>query len=83
MDMRDNTTTGDSGLDKGIELFITSDCKLQVSWSDSLHLKILRSIEMHDKEGAQVAMRGHLADTYDRLSILLPELNLETKVYDI
>ena len=32
---------------------------------------------MHDKEGAQVAMRGHLADTYDRLSILLPELNLE------
>jgi hypothetical protein len=38
---------------------------------------------MHDKEGAQVAMRGHLADTYDRLSILLPELNLETKVYDI
>ena len=48
-----------------------------------LHFEILQSIENHHKEGAKAAMKKHLADTYNRLSILLPELNLETKVYDI
>ena len=47
-----------------------------------LHFEILNAIELRNKEGAQTAMKEHMADTYDRLSILLPELNLETKVYD-
>ena len=46
-----------------------------------LHFEILESIGNHHKEGAKAAMKKHLADTYNRLSILLPELNLETKAY--
>ena len=47
-----------------------------------LHFEILNAIEMRDRERAETAMRDHMADTYDRLSALLPELNLETKIYD-
>ena len=44
MDVRNDTTTGDGGLDKGIELFITSDGKKQMSWGDSLDLQILTGV---------------------------------------
>lgn len=44
VNVRDHTTTGDGGLDQSIELFVTSDGELQVSWGYSLHLKILGSV---------------------------------------
>ena len=44
MDVRDNTTSSNSSLDKSVELFVTSDGEQQVSRSDSLNLEILRSI---------------------------------------
>lgn len=44
MDVWDNTTASDGGLDESVELLITSDSELQVSWSDSLNLKILGSV---------------------------------------
>ena len=44
MDVRDDTTTGNSGLDQGIELLVTSNGKLQMSWGNSLHFEILGSV---------------------------------------
>ena len=44
MDVWDDTSAGDGGLDESVELLITSDGKLQVSWGDSLHLEVLGSV---------------------------------------
>ena len=44
MDVWDDTTTSDGSLDESVELFVTSDSELEMSWSDSLHLKILGSV---------------------------------------
>ena len=44
-----------------------------------LHFEILEAIEIHDRESAEFAMRKHMADTYERLSKLLPELKSEIK----
>ena len=41
VDVRDHTTASNSGLDQGVKLFITSNSELQMSRSNSLHLKIL------------------------------------------
>lgn len=42
--MWDDTSSSDGGLDEGVELLITSDGELKMSWSDSLHLKILGGV---------------------------------------
>lgn len=44
VDVRDNTTSSNSGLDESVELFVTSDGEQQVSRSDSLHFEIFGSI---------------------------------------
>ena len=44
VDVGDHTTAGDGGLDQGIQFLVTSDGQLQVSWCNSLHLQVLRSI---------------------------------------
>lgn len=44
MHVGDDTTTSDGGLDKGVQLLITTDGELQVTGSDTLHLEILGSI---------------------------------------
>ena len=41
VDVRDNTTSSNSGLDESVKFFITSDGEQQVSGSDSLNLEIL------------------------------------------
>ena len=41
MNVWDDTTTSDGSFDKSVKLFITSNSKLQMSWGDSLDLKIL------------------------------------------
>ena len=40
VDVWDDTTAGNCGFDKSVELLITSDGKLQMSWGDSLDLKV-------------------------------------------
>ena len=64
MDVWDNTTTSNGGLDQGIQFFITSDCKLQMSWCDSLNFKILGSVtsELQDLSG-QVLKDGSTVDS--------------------
>ena len=44
MDVRDDTTASNGGLDQGIELLITADGELKVTGSDSLHLEIFASV---------------------------------------
>ena len=44
MNVRDDTTTSNGSLDECVELFVSSDSKLQMSGSDSLHLEILASV---------------------------------------
>ena len=41
VDMRDNSTTGDGGLDERVELFVTADGQLEVARRDALYLKVL------------------------------------------
>ena len=41
VDVGDDTTTGDGGLDKGVKLLISTDGKLQVPGRDTLDLKVL------------------------------------------
>lgn len=41
VDVRQNTTKGDGGADKGIELFVTSDGQLEMAGGDALDLEIL------------------------------------------
>lgn len=44
MDVRDNTTSGDGGLDERIEFLVSTNCKLQMAGCDSLHFEILGGI---------------------------------------
>ena len=44
VDVRDNTTASNSGLDESVELLIASNSELQMSGSNSLNLKILGSV---------------------------------------
>lgn len=44
MDVRDDTTAGNGSLDESVKLLVTSDCELEVSRCDSLHLKVLASV---------------------------------------
>jgi hypothetical protein len=44
MDVGDHTTTGDGGLDEGVELLVTTDSELQVAGSDALNLKVLAGV---------------------------------------
>ena len=46
---------------------------------DSMIYKILKAIETQNKEKAEFAMRKHMADTYERLSKLLPALKSGVK----
>ena len=41
MDVWNDTTSSDGGLDEGVELLVSSDGELEMPWGDSLHLKIL------------------------------------------
>ena len=44
VDVGNDTTTGDGGLDQGVELFITTDSQLQVAGSDPLHLQVFAGV---------------------------------------
>ena len=63
MNVGDDTTAGDCGLDEGVELLVSSDCELEMSRCDSLHLKVLASVssELQDLSG-QVLEDGSCVD---------------------
>lgn len=44
MHVGNDTTTGDGGLDQGVQLLIATDGELQVAGSNTLHLQILGGI---------------------------------------
>lgn len=44
VDVWDHTTASDGGFDQGVELLISSDGELEMSWSNSLHLKVLGGV---------------------------------------
>jgi hypothetical protein len=44
VDMGDNTTTSDGGLDEGVKLLVSADSQQQVSGGDSLHLQVLAGV---------------------------------------
>ena len=41
MNVRDDTSSGNGGLDEGVELFVTADGELQVAGRDALDLEVL------------------------------------------
>ena len=53
MDMWNNTSTSDGSFDESVKFLVTSDSKLQMSWGDSLDLKIFGSVtcELKDLSG--------------------------------
>lgn len=63
MDVRDDTTTSDGSLDQSVKLFVTSDGEEQVSWRDSLHLKVLGGVtgQLQDL-GSEVFEDGSAVD---------------------
>ena len=44
VDVGDDTSSGDGGLDEGVQLLVTSDGQLQVAGGDTLHLQVLGSV---------------------------------------
>lgn len=44
VDVGDDSTTGDGGLDEGVELLVTRDGELQVAGGDTLDLQVLRGV---------------------------------------
>jgi len=44
VDVRDDTTTSDGGLDECVELLVTTNGEQQVPGSDTLHLQVLASV---------------------------------------
>ena len=53
MDVWNDTTTSDGGFDESVELLVSSDSELEMSWCNSLHLKIFGSVtgELKDLSG--------------------------------
>ena len=44
VDVGDHTSSGNGGLDQGVKFFVSANGQLQVTWSDSLHLKVLGGV---------------------------------------
>jgi len=62
--MRKNTPEGDSGANESVQLFISTDRKLQMTGRDSLYLKILRSVTRKFQDfGGEVFEDGSHVDS--------------------
>ena len=63
MNVGDDTSTGNGGLDQSIQFFITSNGKLQVTRSDTLDLKILAGVSGQLQNfGGKVLQNGRGVD---------------------
>ena len=59
MDVWNDTTAGNGSLDQSVKLFISPDCKQQVSWCDSLDLQVLGGIACKFKDlGSEILEDG-------------------------
>lgn len=64
MDVRNDTTTGNGGVDKGVELLISADSELEMARGDTLDLEILRSVTSELKNlGGEVLEDGSAVDS--------------------
>lgn len=63
MDVGNNTTSGNGGLDKSIQFFVSPNGQLQVTWCDTLDLQILTGIasQLEDLSG-EVFQDGRSVD---------------------
>jgi len=50
VDVRDNSSSGDGGLDQRVKLFVSSDRELQMSGGDSLDLQVLGGVSCKFKD---------------------------------
>lgn len=58
-----HTTSGNGGTNHAVELLVTSDRKLQVSWRDTLHAQILgRVARQLEHLGGEVLQNGRCVD---------------------
>ena len=63
MDVRDNTTTSNGGLNESVELLVSADSKLHVTGSDSLGLEILAGVACEFEDlSSQVLKDGSSVD---------------------
>lgn len=44
MDVRDDTSAGDGGLDERVQFFVATDGQVKMAGSDALHLQILGGV---------------------------------------
>ena len=57
--MRENTSKGDGGTDKGVELLVTTDSELQMAGRDTLDLEILGRVSCQFEDlGSEVFQYG-------------------------
>jgi uncharacterized SAM-dependent methyltransferase len=62
--MRDDTTSGNSGLDESIQLFVSSNGQLKMPGGDTLHLEILARISSQLQDlGCEVFENGRCVDS--------------------
>ena len=65
VDVRNDTTASDCGLDQSVELFVSPDGKLQMSWGNSLDLEVLWSVTSKLKNlGRQVLENSSAIDCW-------------------
>jgi len=64
VDVGDDTTAGNGGLDQGVQLLVTTDSKLEMSGGDSLDFEILGSISCQLQNlSSQVLEDGRAVDS--------------------
>ena len=82
VDVGDDTTTGDGGLDQVVQLLITADGKLQVTGGDALHAEIAGSVSGQlENLGAQILQNGgHVNCGVGADATLLVHANLDVPV---
>ena len=63
MDVRNDTSASNGGLDEGVELLVSSDGKKQVSWCDTFDLQVLACVTGELKHlGSEVLHDGGSVD---------------------
>jgi hypothetical protein len=73
--MGDNSSSGNGGLDQSIQLFISTNGKLKMSWSDTLHLKILAGVSCQLKNFSSKVLKDSRGVYSSRGSHTLRSLN--------
>jgi hypothetical protein len=71
VDVRDDTSASDGGLDEGVEFFVPADGELQVTRGDALDLEVLGSVSGQFKDfGGQVLEDGSGVDSSGGADVL-------------